>query len=215
MRRHAQRRRGRQSARAGPIMKPRNLLFIMSDEHSKRVLGCHGHPMIRTPNLDRLAASRRALHRCLLQLADLRALARELPDRPLRARHPLLGQRHRLRRQRPVLGAPAEGRGPSRRFDRQAALPQRRGRQRLHQGAHAAARGRGHRRPDRHAARSAAAAQSRAEARGRRRLRRLHLPGLRRPHHRGRRGLAARARHKPRTRSPGCCSSPWSARTSR
>ena len=37
-------------------MKPRNLLFIMSDEHSKRVLGCNGHPMIRTPNLDRLAA---------------------------------------------------------------------------------------------------------------------------------------------------------------
>ena len=37
-------------------MQPRNLLFIMSDEHSKRVLGCHGHPMIRTPNLDRLAA---------------------------------------------------------------------------------------------------------------------------------------------------------------
>jgi choline-sulfatase len=38
-------------------MKPRNLLFIMSDEHSMRVLGCNGHPTIRTPNLDRLAAS--------------------------------------------------------------------------------------------------------------------------------------------------------------
>ena len=37
-------------------MKPRNLLFLMSDEHNKRVLGCHGHPMIRTPNLDRLAS---------------------------------------------------------------------------------------------------------------------------------------------------------------
>ena len=36
--------------------KPRNLLFIMSDEHSKRVLGCNGNPLIRTPNLDRLAA---------------------------------------------------------------------------------------------------------------------------------------------------------------
>ena len=35
---------------------PRNLLFIMSDEHNKRVLGAAGHPMIRTPNLDRLAA---------------------------------------------------------------------------------------------------------------------------------------------------------------
>ena len=37
-------------------MKPANLLFILSDEHSRRVLGCYGHPMIKTPNLDRLAA---------------------------------------------------------------------------------------------------------------------------------------------------------------
>ena len=37
-------------------MKPRNVLFIMADEHNPRVLGCGGHPMIRTPNLDRLAA---------------------------------------------------------------------------------------------------------------------------------------------------------------
>jgi choline-sulfatase len=37
-------------------MTPKNLLFIMSDEHSRRVLGCYGHPMIRTPNLDRLAS---------------------------------------------------------------------------------------------------------------------------------------------------------------
>jgi choline-sulfatase len=36
-------------------MEPANLLFIMSDEHNKRVLGCYGHPMIRTPHLDRLA----------------------------------------------------------------------------------------------------------------------------------------------------------------
>ena len=37
-------------------MKPKNLLFIMSDEHSRRVLGSYGHNMIQTPNLDRLAA---------------------------------------------------------------------------------------------------------------------------------------------------------------
>ena len=37
-------------------MKPTNLLFILSDEHNKRVLGCYGHSMIRTPNLDALAA---------------------------------------------------------------------------------------------------------------------------------------------------------------
>lgn len=37
-------------------MKPTNLIFILSDEHNKRVLGSYGHSMIRTPNLDRLAA---------------------------------------------------------------------------------------------------------------------------------------------------------------
>jgi choline-sulfatase len=37
-------------------MRPRNLLFIMSDEHSRRVLGCYHHPMVMTPNLDVLAA---------------------------------------------------------------------------------------------------------------------------------------------------------------
>jgi choline-sulfatase len=38
-------------------MTPSNMLVIMSDEHNPRMLGCHGHPMVRTPNLDRLAAS--------------------------------------------------------------------------------------------------------------------------------------------------------------
>ena len=37
-------------------MQPANFIFILSDEHSKRVLGSYGHPIIRTPNLDRLAA---------------------------------------------------------------------------------------------------------------------------------------------------------------
>jgi len=37
-------------------MTPTNMLVIMSDEHNPRVLGCHGHPMIRTPHMDALAA---------------------------------------------------------------------------------------------------------------------------------------------------------------
>ena len=37
-------------------MQPTNVVFIMSDEHNKRVLGCYGHPMIRTPHLDGLAS---------------------------------------------------------------------------------------------------------------------------------------------------------------
>ncbi len=32
-----------------------NLLVIMSDQHSKHYLGCYGHPLVRTPHLDRLA----------------------------------------------------------------------------------------------------------------------------------------------------------------
>lgn len=36
---------------------PKNLLVIMSDEHNPKMLGCAGHPIIETPNLDRLAAS--------------------------------------------------------------------------------------------------------------------------------------------------------------
>ena len=37
-------------------MTPRNLLVLMSDEHSPKFLGSAGHPFIRTPNLDALAA---------------------------------------------------------------------------------------------------------------------------------------------------------------
>lgn len=33
-----------------------NLLVIMSDEHQARALGCAGHPLVQTPNLDALAA---------------------------------------------------------------------------------------------------------------------------------------------------------------
>lgn len=36
-------------------MKPQNLLFIMSDEHNSSMLGCAGHEMVKTPNLDKLA----------------------------------------------------------------------------------------------------------------------------------------------------------------
>jgi choline-sulfatase len=37
-------------------MEPQNLLIIMSDQHSRNVLGCYGHPIVQTPNLDRLSA---------------------------------------------------------------------------------------------------------------------------------------------------------------
>ncbi len=37
-------------------MTPKNMLVLMSDEHNAKVLGCHGNPIARTPNIDALAA---------------------------------------------------------------------------------------------------------------------------------------------------------------
>ncbi len=37
-------------------MKPQNLLILMSDQHSRNLMSCYGHPFVQTPNLDRLAA---------------------------------------------------------------------------------------------------------------------------------------------------------------
>jgi len=37
-------------------MHPSNLLFILSDQHNRDTLGCYGHPLVQTPNLDALAA---------------------------------------------------------------------------------------------------------------------------------------------------------------
>lgn len=37
-------------------MNPSNVLFIFSDEHDPRYMGCSGHRFVRTPNLDQLAA---------------------------------------------------------------------------------------------------------------------------------------------------------------
>jgi arylsulfatase A-like enzyme len=44
-------------AAAAPAAIPPNILFIISDDHSAAYLGCYGDPHIRTPHLDRLAAS--------------------------------------------------------------------------------------------------------------------------------------------------------------
>ena len=36
-------------------MEPKNLIVIVSDEHSRRYAGCYGDPIAKTPNIDRLA----------------------------------------------------------------------------------------------------------------------------------------------------------------
>jgi choline-sulfatase len=35
---------------------PANLVIVQSDEHAAQYTGCHGHKVVRTPNMDRLAA---------------------------------------------------------------------------------------------------------------------------------------------------------------
>lgn len=50
------RRRGTASTgRTDNAMKPTNVLFILSDEHQHNLMGCAGHPVIKTPSLDALA----------------------------------------------------------------------------------------------------------------------------------------------------------------
>src|SRR5215813_9526621 len=49
-------RRPRLSSTRGRSLKPTNLLFIFSDEHTRDIMGCSGNKLARTPNLDRLAA---------------------------------------------------------------------------------------------------------------------------------------------------------------
>src|SRR6266542_1474164 len=38
------------------MTRPLNVLWVMSDQHSSRALGCYGNPVVRTPRLDGLAA---------------------------------------------------------------------------------------------------------------------------------------------------------------
>src|SRR3546814_13179928 len=38
------------------MAQPRNMLILMSDEHTPKTLGCYGHPLVKTPALDALAA---------------------------------------------------------------------------------------------------------------------------------------------------------------
>ena len=37
-------------------VEPPNILFIFADDWGWGDLGCHGHPYLKTPNLDRLAS---------------------------------------------------------------------------------------------------------------------------------------------------------------
>ena len=42
-----------------------NLIVIMSDEHNPKVMGCNGHGIVKTPNIDALAAKGATTQRVL------------------------------------------------------------------------------------------------------------------------------------------------------
>jgi len=44
------------SAKASPGAERPNVLWLVSDDHAAYVTRCYGNPIVRTPNLDRLAA---------------------------------------------------------------------------------------------------------------------------------------------------------------
>lgn len=45
-------------------MTPQNCLILMSDQHGRAFSGCYGHPYVKTPNIDRLAARGTRFTRC-------------------------------------------------------------------------------------------------------------------------------------------------------
>lgn len=48
-----------------------NIHFLMSDEHRADILGYAGNPVIRTPNLDRLAKDGGGIQQCVYTIANL------------------------------------------------------------------------------------------------------------------------------------------------
>ena len=45
-----------------------NILMIMSDEHGPMFSGAYGHPLVETPNMDRLAEMGTTFEKWILQL---------------------------------------------------------------------------------------------------------------------------------------------------
>jgi len=52
-----------QGLKKAPTRRPPNILFIFADDWGWGDLGCHGHPYVKTPNIDRLAAEGTDFHR--------------------------------------------------------------------------------------------------------------------------------------------------------
>jgi arylsulfatase A-like enzyme len=62
------------------MTKPANLIVFLTDNHAAAVTGCYGHPIVQTPNIDRIAAGG-----CLLREPPLLSLSRGDSDRAVPA----------------------------------------------------------------------------------------------------------------------------------
>ncbi len=88
-------------------MQGRNVVFIMSDEHSRRVLGSYGNTVVKSPNLDALAAAGTQFENAYCNCPICVPEPRQLRHRPLRPCHRLLGQRLSLSRHAGIVGSSA------------------------------------------------------------------------------------------------------------
>ena len=73
-----------------------NVLFIMSDEHSREIAGCYGNRIVRTPNIDALAARGVVFENAYCNSPICVPSRASLAHRRLRPPHRLLGQCRRL-----------------------------------------------------------------------------------------------------------------------
>ncbi len=71
------------AAEKAPSPEKPNVVFFLADDLGQRDLGCYGSTFYETPNLDRLAPRRRAVHRRLRRLSGVLAHARQHHDRPV------------------------------------------------------------------------------------------------------------------------------------
>ena len=49
-----------------------NIVFLLTDDHRADLLGCAGHPILKTPNIDRLAGRGRPVRGHVRHHVDLR-----------------------------------------------------------------------------------------------------------------------------------------------
>ena len=96
-----------------------NVLFLLSDEHARSALGVYGHPVVKTPTLDRLAANG-MVFAWLHPLADLHPRPGKSRHRATRIRTPVLVFGATVSRTSPKLDAPTTPEGSHVRFGRQA-----------------------------------------------------------------------------------------------